>query len=153
MKNYFNILLIITLITNFYSEIQADILKIAVLKYGSVNWEYNVIKHHKLDKKNNIEIQKIEVTNKDASAVAFLSKSVDIFVTDWIWVSKQRNKGNLVSFLPYSTSAGALMIKKNKEINNFLDLKNKRIGVAGGSLDKSWIFLRAYVIKKYEKTL
>ena len=151
MKNYFNILLIITLITNFYSEIQADILKIAVLKYGSVNWEYNVIKHHKLDKKNNIEIQKIEVTNKDASAVAFLSKSVDIFVTDWIWVSKQRNKGNLVSFLPYSTSAGALMIKKNKEINNFLDLKNKRIGVAGGSLDKSWLFLRAYAIKKYEQ--
>ena len=151
MKNYFNILLIITLITNFYSEIQADILKIAVLKYGSVNWEYNVIKHHKLDKKNNIEIQKIEVTNKDASAVAFLSKSVDIFVTDWIWVSKQRNKGNVVSFLPYSTSAGALMIKKNKEINNFLDLKNKRIGVAGGSLDKSWLFLRAYAIKKYEQ--
>ena len=151
MKYYFKILSLAILITNPCFAIKTNTLKIAVLKYGSVNWEYDVIKHHKLDKKNNIKIKKIEVTNKDASAVAFLSKSVDIFVTDWIWVSKQRNKGNLVSFLPYSNSAGALMIKKDKKINSFLDLKNKKIGVAGGSLDKSWLFLRAYAIKKYEK--
>ena len=151
MKYFFHILLIITFIINFVSIIKANSIKIAVLKYGSVNWEYDVIKHHKLDKKNNIKIQKVEVTNKDASAVAFLSKSVDIFVTDWIWVSKQRSKGNLVSFLPYSNSAGSLMIKKGEKINSFLDLKNKKIGVAGGSLDKSWLFLRAYAIKKYEK--
>ena len=151
MKYFFNILLTITFIINFVSVIKANSIKIAVLKYGSVNWEYNVIKHHKLDKKNNIKIKKVEITNKDASAVAFLSKSVDIFVTDWIWVSKQRNKGNLVSFYPYSNSAGGLMIKKGEKIDSFLDLKNKKIGVAGGSLDKSWLFLRAYAIKKYEK--
>ena len=40
---------------------------------------------------------------------------------------------------------------KNEQINSFLDLKNKKIGVAGESLDKSWLFLRAYAIKKYEK--
>ena len=151
MKYFFNILLTITFIINFVSVIKANSIKIAVLKYGSVNWEYDVIKHHKLDQKNNIKIKKVEVTNKDASAVAFLSKSVDIFVTDWIWVSKQRNKGNLVSFYPYSNSAGGLMIKKGEKIDSFLDLKNKKIGVAGGSLDKSWLFLRAYAIKKYEK--
>ena len=151
MKYFFNILLAITFIINSVSVIKANSIKIAVLKYGSVNWEYNVIKHHKLNKKNNIKIKKVEITNKDASAVAFLSKSVDIFVTDWIWVSKQRNKGNLVSFYPYSNSAGGLMIKKGEKINSFLDLKNKKIGVAGGSLDKSWLFLRAYAIKKYKK--
>ena len=43
------------------------------------------------------------------------------------------------------------MLKKNNKINSFLDLKNKKIGIAGGSLDKSWLFLRAYGIKKYEK--
>ena len=151
MKCFFHILLTITFVINFISIIKANSIKIAVLKYGSVNWEYNVIKHHKLDKKNNIKIKKVEITNKDASAVAFLSKSVDIFVTDWIWVSKQRNKGNLVSFYPYSNSAGGLMIKKGEQINSFLDLKNKKIGIAGGSLDKSWLFLRAYAIKKYKK--
>ena len=30
------------------------------------------------------------MTNKDAAAIAFLSDAVDIFITDWIWVSKQR---------------------------------------------------------------
>ncbi len=151
MNYYLNTLLLIIFTVSFSSLIEANTLKIAVLKYGSVNWEFNVIKHHQLDKKNNVKIQKIEVTNKDASAVAFLSKSVDIFVTDWIWVSKQRNKGNLVSFLPYSSSAGGLMVKKSEQINSFLDLKNKKIGVAGGSLDKSWLFFRAYAIKKYNK--
>ena len=43
------------------------------------------------------------------------------------------------------------MVKKSDQINSFLDLKNKKIGVAGGSLDKSWLFLRAYAIKKYDK--
>ena len=43
------------------------------------------------------------------------------------------------------------MLKKNNKINSFFDLENKKIGVAGGSLDKSWLFLRAYAIKKYEK--
>ena len=150
-KNYLKIFIITILITNIFTLLKADTIKIAVLKYGSVNWEYDVIKYHELDKKNNIKIEKIEVTNKDASTVAFLSKSVDIFVTDWIWASKQRNQGNLVSFLPYSNSAGGLMLKKNNKINSFLDLENKKIGVAGGSLDKSWLFLRAYALKKYEK--
>ena len=88
MNYFFNILLTIIFIINFVSVIKANSIKIAVLKYGSVNWEYDVIKHHKLDKKNNIKIKKVEITNKDASEEAFLSKSVDIFVTDWIWVSK-----------------------------------------------------------------
>ena len=51
MKYFFNILLTITFVINFVSVIKANSIKIAVLKYGSVNWEYNVIKHHELDKK------------------------------------------------------------------------------------------------------
>jgi NitT/TauT family transport system substrate-binding protein len=151
MKNSFLKIFTITIIVvNILASLEANTIKIAVLKFGSVNWELNVIKHHKLDKKHNIRIKKIEMTNKDASTIAFLSKSVDIFVTDWIWVSKQRSQGNYVSFIPYSNSAGGLMIKKNKKIYNFLDLKDRKVGVAGGSLDKSWLFLRAYAIKKYE---
>lgn len=127
----------------------ANDIRIAVLKFGSVNWELDVIKYHGLDKKNNISILKVEMTNKDAATIAFLSKAADIFITDWIWVSKQRYRGNLVTFTPYSTAAGALMVKNDNTILNFEDLKNKKVGIAGGSLDKSWLFLRAYGIKKY----
>ncbi len=89
------------------------------------------------------------MTNKDAATIAFLSKTVDIFISDWIWVHKQRNRKNLVTFTPYSNAAGALMVKKGSNIKKFTDLKSKKVGVAGGSLDKSWLFLRAYGIKKY----
>ena len=66
------------------------------------------------------------MTNKDAAAIAFLSDSADIFVTDWIWVSKQRYQGNKVSFLPYSTAAGGLIIKNSSEITSIHDLKIKK---------------------------
>ena len=129
--------------------ILANDIRVAVLKFGSVNWELDVIKYHGLDKKNNISISKVEMTNKDAATIAFLSKAADVFITDWIWVSKQRFRGNLVTFTPYSTAAGALMVKNDNTILEYADLENKKVGIAGGSLDKSWLFLRAYGIKKY----
>ena len=143
---FFSVLLLNSI---FAYEINSNTIKIAVLKFGSVNWELDVISHHKLDKKNNINIKKVVMTNKDAATIAFLSKTVDIFITDWIWVHKQRYKENLVTFTPYSNAAGALMVKEDSNIKNFTDLKSKKVGVAGGSLDKSWLFLRAYGIKKY----
>jgi len=144
---------LLTFILIFFQiqETLADDIRVAVLKFGSVNWELDVIKYHKLDKKNNISILKVEMTNKDAATIAFLSNAADIFITDWIWVSKQRSRGNLVTFIPYSTAAGALMVKNDNTILSFEDLKNKKVGIAGGSLDKSWLFLRAYGIKKYGK--
>ena len=130
-------------------EISSKELKIAVLKFGSVNWELDVLKHHELDKKFNLKLKSVQMTNKDAAAIAFLADSVDIFVTDWIWVSKQRHSGNKVSFLPYSTAAGGLVIKNSSSIKNIHDLKDKKIGVAGGAIDKSWLLFRAFFKKKY----
>ncbi len=148
IKYYKNILILyFFILISFRSE--ANELKIAVLKFGSVNWELDVLTHHELDKKLNLNLKTVQMTNKDAAAIAFLSGAVDIFVTDWIWVSKQRYKGNKVSFLPYSTAAGALIIKNTNDASNVIDLKNKKVGVAGGSIDKSWLFFRAFFKKKY----
>ena len=126
----------------------ADI-KLAVLKYGTVNWELNVIKEHKLDEKYNINIDVTYLTNKNASAIALMSKAVDMIVTDWVWVSRQRDKGKDFSLIPYSTAAGAIMVPKNSSIKNIQDLKDAQIGIAGGSIDKSWILIRAYTMKVY----
>ena len=126
-------------------------IKVAVLKFGSVNWELDVIFHHKLDKKYDIKINKLVMTNKDAATIAFLSKAVDVFVTDWIWVSKQRAKKNLFTFIPYSTAAGGLLVPSYSSVQSISDLEGKSVGIAGGSLDKSWLFFRAYCIKKFNK--
>ncbi len=143
--------LITIFFTLFIFESFANELRIAVLKYGSVNWELDVLQHHKIDKKFNLNIKKIQMTNKDAAAIAFLSKKTDIFVTDWIWVSKQRYMGNKVTFFPYSTAAGGLIIKENSNYKNLIDLENKKVGVAGGSIDKSWLFFRAFFLREYGK--
>ena len=133
----------------FSSQIQSADIKLAVLKYGTVNWELDVIKEHKLDEKYNLNIEVTYLTNKNASAIALMSKAVDMIVTDWVWVSRQRDKGKDFSLIPYSTAAGAIMVPKNSSIKNIEDLKDAQIGVAGGSIDKSWILIRAYTMKVY----
>ena len=131
------------------TQIFAADIKLAVLKYGTVNWELNVIKEHKLDEKYNLNIDVTYLTNKNASAIALMSKSVDMIVTDWVWVSRQRDKGKDFSLIPYSTAAGAIMVPKDSSIKNIEDLKDAQIGIAGGSIDKSWILIRAYTMKVY----
>ena len=131
------------------TQIKAADIKLAVLKYGTVNWELDVIKEHKLDEKYNLNIEVTYLTNKNASAIALMSKAVDMIVTDWVWVSRQRDKGKDFSLIPYSTAAGAIMVPKNSSIKNIEDLKDAQIGIAGGSIDKSWILIRAYTMKVY----
>jgi len=141
-------ILIATIFTLIFSiNINAADIKLAVLKYGTVNWELNVIKEHKLDEKYNIDIDVTYLTNKNASAIALMSNAVDMIVTDWVWVSRQRDKGKDFSLIPYSTAAGAIMVPQSSTINDVEDLKNAQIGIAGGSIDKSWILIRAYTMK------
>ena len=141
-------IIIATIFTLIFSiNINAADIKLAVLKYGTVNWELNVIKEHKLDEKYNIDVDVTYLTNKNASAIALMSNAVDMIVTDWVWVSRQRDKGKDFSLIPYSTAAGAIMVPQSSTINNIEDLKNAQIGIAGGSIDKSWILIRAYTMK------
>ena len=124
----------------------ADI-RLAVLKYGTVNWELNVIKEHGLDAKYGINLDITYLTNKNASAIALMSKSVDVIVTDWVWVSRQRDKGKDFTLIPYSTAAGAIMVSNDSPITSIKNMKDAQIGIAGGSIDKSWILIRAYTMK------
>ena len=70
-----------------------------------------------------------------------------MIVTDWVWVSRQRDEGADFTLVPYSTSAGAIMVPVNSKIKTIEDLKGHKIGIAGGSIDKSWILFRAYSLK------
>lgn len=139
--------LLVLCIFIFSGQLMATDIKLAVLKYGTVNWELNVIKEHGLDKKYGIELDITYLTNKNASAIALMSNAVDMIVTDWVWVSRQRDKGKDFTLIPYSTAAGALMVPNDSPITSINDLKNAQIGIAGGSIDKSWILIRAYTMK------
>ena len=75
--------------------------------------------------------------------VALFAGKVDVIVIDWIWVSRQRAAGSMLTFVPFSSAVGALMVPPNSSIHLLADLKGKRLGVAGGPLDKSWLLIRA----------
>ena len=71
-----------------------------------------------------------------------------MIVSDWIWVSRQRAESNLYTFAPYSNAVGAVMVKSDSGIRQLADLKGKKLGIAGGPSDKTWLLLRAYAQRK-----
>ena len=150
---FFNILLLTLIVGLSHSNPNAETLKIGSLQYGSVNWELKLIKELNLDKDNNLDIEIIELASKNAAAVALQGGAVDLIVTDWFWVSRQRNEGREFAFVPHSMSAGGLIVSKNSKIKDEGDLEGKKIGIAGGQVDKGWLIFRAYFKKKYGKEL
>ena len=124
-------------------------IRIAVLKFGTVNWELDVIRHHGLDRAEGIELKVVGLANKQATTVALQGGSVDMIVTDWIWVSRQRAEGADYTFVPYSATVGALVVPADSPIKTLADLRGKRLGIAGGPVDKSWLLLRALARKRH----
>lgn len=123
---------------------------VGVLKYGTVNWEIAVIKHYQLDKKYNINLQVRPLSNKNASAVALQSEAVDIIVSDWLWVNRQRSNGKNYTLFPTSIASGGLYVNGDSTVKSLQDLNQAKIGIAGGSVDKNWLLLQAYAQKKYQ---
>ena len=117
-------------------------LRVGVLKFGTVNWELDVIERHELDRQYGFDLQVTGFGNNDAADVALMGEAVDMIVEDWLFVTRQRQDGVALSFIPYSSSVGALMAQK-AGVASLADLAGKRIGVAGGRLDKSWLLLQA----------
>ncbi len=146
----FLVALLITIISiiNVNAE---DKLKVGVLAYGTVNWELDVIKYNKLDKKYGFDLEVLKLASKNASSVAIQADSVDMIVTDWLWVNTQRANGKDFTFYPYSKATGTIYTKQNAK--TLLDLKGQKLGVAGGPYDKSWLLLRAYSKYKHGKDL
>ncbi len=127
----------------------ADDFRVAVLQFGTVSWEMDVIKHHGLDKKHNFNLEIVSLGSANAVNVRLQSKDVDAVVGDWIWVSRQRDMGNNYTSFPYSLAAGEVIVNPELNISTLEDLNNKKIGVAGGPTNKNWLIYKAYTHKKF----
>jgi NitT/TauT family transport system substrate-binding protein len=85
-----------------------------------------------------------ELATTEAGKIALMSGSVDLILSDWLWVARERGLGSNLTFRPYSTALGAVMVPAESPVKTLDGLRGKSLGVAGGPLDKSWLLLRAF---------
>jgi NitT/TauT family transport system substrate-binding protein len=116
--------------------------RIGVLQFGSVAWQLDVIRRHGLAEAEGIGIEPVILAANQATLVALQAGSVDVIVSDLLWVARQRAAGADWSFRPYSTALGAVEVPAASPIRSLADLPGHRLGIAGTALDKSWLILR-----------
>ncbi|MDA7428029.1 ABC transporter substrate-binding protein [Primorskyibacter aestuariivivens] len=125
------------------------VLRAAVLKFGTVNWELDVIKRRGLDAANGFTLDVQGVAGGSAAQVAFQGGETDVIVSDWLWVARQRAAGKDYVFIPYSKAVGGVMVPADSAAKTLADLDGGKIGIAGGPLDKSWLILQAYAAQEH----
>jgi NitT/TauT family transport system substrate-binding protein len=121
----------------------ADDVRVAVQKTGTFAWELAVIRAHGLDKQANLSVEVLELASPEAGKIALRAGNADIVVTDWLLVSRERKLGARLTFYPYSSALGAVMVPASSTIRSLADLKGRKLAVAGGPIDKNWLLLLA----------
>ncbi len=112
----------------------AEPIRVAVQKTGTFAWELAVIR-----------VRLVELASPEAGKIALRAGSADIIVSDWLWVSRERGLGAKLTFYPYSSALGAVMVPDSSPIRTLADLKGKKLAVAGGPIDKNWLLLQAWL--------
>lgn len=122
----------------------AEVVRVAVQRNGTFAWELAVMRAHGLDTDANLSIQVVELASPEASKISLRAGNADIIVSDWLWVSRERGLGAKLTFYPYSSALGAVMVPGASAIRTLADLKGHKLAVAGGPIDKSWLLLQAW---------
>lgn len=111
---------------------------------GTARWELQAIETLGLDAKHGLAIDVRFLADSRAGQIALQAGAVDVILSDFVWVSIQRHRGNDVAMVPHSLAVGGLMALPQSGIDGIDDLAGKRIAVAGGPADKSWVTLQAF---------
>ena len=137
------VLAIMTALVAATSARAADRIRLAVQRTGTLAWELDVIKTHGIDRKLDLAIENIELASTEAGKIALKGGAADVMLSDWLWVARERSLGGGLVFYPSSSTLGAVMAPARSSIQELADLKGKKLAVAGGPLDKSWLLLQA----------
>jgi NitT/TauT family transport system substrate-binding protein len=125
------------------SAMAEDRIRLAVQRTGTLAWELDVIRAHGLDRKFDLAIETVELASTEAGKIALKGGSADLMLSDWLWVARERSLGDNLVFYPSSSTLGAVMVPAQSPIRAIIDLRGKKLAVAGGPLDKSWLLLQA----------
>jgi len=124
------------------------VVQLGILPFGTVQWIAATIQLHRLDQAHGFALQTTKLANTEAAKVALMGHAVDVAVSDWPFVAAQRSHGGTLTFSPFSSSLGGIMVPAGSPVRSLADLRGMRLGVAGGAADKSWLILRAAALKQ-----
>jgi NitT/TauT family transport system substrate-binding protein len=119
-------------------------LTIGAMENGTVLWELEAMKALGLDSANTIELIVRPLADAKAGQIALQAGGVDVILSDFVFVSIQRNRGNMLTFVPHSLAVGGLIVDPAANIATVADLKGKTLAISGSPVDKSWVILQAY---------
>lgn len=124
--------------------LSAETLVLGLQESGTVQWEIAAIRSLKLDAAHDVTLEVRGLADSRAGQIALQTGAVDVILSDFLWVSAQREAGMDVTMVPHSLAVGGLMVPADSEIDRVAALKGRTIGVAGGPADKSWVILQAF---------
>ncbi len=116
---------------------EMPVIRAAVLKIGTVNWELATITENGLDLKHGFRLEVMPFADNGGTRIAVEGGRADMAVADWIWVARQRAAGKGYVFVPYSKAVGGVVVPGDSDAETLADLAGGKIGIAGGPLDKS----------------
>jgi len=118
-------------------------LRLGTVQYGSVQWVADTIRRGDLDKAHGFTLRTSMLANTEAGRVALMAAATDVILSDWPFVAVQRAAGMKLSFAPFSSATGGVMTAADSPIRKLADLRGRKLGVAGGPADKSWLLVQA----------
>jgi len=102
------ILMIVAASLAFSSAHAADRIRVAAQKTGTFAWELEVLKAHGLDRQAGVDIATTELATTEAGKIALESGSVDLMLSDWLWVARERALGGDGFAIEGAVAAGDL---------------------------------------------
>lgn len=130
---------------------EAPKLRLGVQASGALSLELAVARARGLEQKFGVAVETVTLATTEAGKIALAGGAVDVILTDWLFVARERALGQDLLFARHSSALGALMARPDALGSGAAAIKNlvgRKIGVAGGSLDKSWLMLQAFALQQ-----
>lgn len=128
--------------------VAAESIRIATQRTGTFAWELDVIRAHGLDRQAELDLVVTELASPEAGKIALKGGSVDLIVADLLFVARERAIGGSLQYYPYTSTLGAIMVAGGSPVTGLQTLRGRKLGIAGGALDKSWLLFQAWALQR-----
>ena len=124
------------------------VLKASVQVSGTVAWELETIKAYKLDEANGFTLEIQDVAGSPGAQIALQAGETDMIVSDWLVGGARAVRGPGRRLHPVFQGGRRPDGQGGQPGPEPRRPQGKKIGIAGGPIDKSWLILRAYAQKE-----